>query len=456
MTIASQLNALLLDAIVKTGTPPPYASRILAVFNTAIYDAWAMYKNRPLPVRLPAYLRRPEAEHTRANRETAIVWAAFEVLTDYFQTALTKNGFPTLLADAMQAFGFDPTDATAGTDSAVGLGKLAAKTILDFRRGDGSNFVPGPPPAYADWTGYAPALGPTDVPTGELQSRWQPLTVPQADGTTKTSGFLAPHWGTVVPFALRNGWEFRPVPGPEPHYSPRFKSQCEEVLTISEKLTDEQKCIAEYWSDGPKSVTPPGHWMQLAAEFADRENYSLGREVRLFFAVSNALMDAGIACWESKRHFNYVRPVTAIRHLWKGKKIRAWGGPDFGGVRTTQGEEWHPYQGKFFVTPPFAEFPSGHSTFSSAAATVLRQFTGSNLMGLGADIATGSSKLETGVPSHVVQLHWRTFSEAAAQAGQSRLFGGIHFEDGNLHGLEMGEKVGEKVWAKCQRLFLGV
>ena len=457
-TLPVLLNQLALDCVVATGTPPPHTARLMAILHSAMYDAWAVYRPEPLPYRLHPALRRPAGEHTRENRTTAITCAAFQVLRAYFEVPLQSTNKKTLLSDAYTPFEYDPGDASFDPATPVGMGNLAAQAMLDYSGGDGSNVwkTLGGAKPYSDYTGYKPGLEHDAVPVGEEKTWWQPVAVPQpVPDPPKVQQFLVPQWGGIKPFALRNGWEFMPAQGPEPHYSPRFEEQCKEVLTISEKLSDEQKCIAEYWADGPASVTPPGHWCVLAAWVSQRDGHNTGKDIRMFFALANALMDAGIACWNIKRHYNYVRPVTAIRHLYKGKDIKAWGGPDYGKMRVMKGEEWHPFQGKYFVTPPFPEYPSGHSTFSAAAATILERFTGSDIFGHGADILPGSSKLEAGVPAHAVQLRWRTFSDAAREAGMSRLYGGIHFEDGNLDGQALGKKVGEKAWAKCQQLWKG-
>ena len=104
-----------------------------------------------------------------------------------------------------------------------------------------------------------------------------------------------------------------------------------------------------------------------------------------------ALLDAGIACWDAKRTYDSVRPVTAIHFLFAGREVLAWAGPGLG-TRRIRGEEWQPY----LATPPFPEYVSGHSTFSAAAATVLARFTGSDRFGANATIPAGSSGVEPG------------------------------------------------------------
>jgi hypothetical protein len=107
--------------------------------------------------------------------------------------------------------------------------------------------------------------------------------------------FLVPHWGLVAPFALATGWELRPR-GPRRHPGPGFLAQAAELLADSAGLTDKHKAIAEYWADGPDTETPPGHWCLLAQEMSARDGHGLD-DVRLFFALTGALLDAGIACW---------------------------------------------------------------------------------------------------------------------------------------------------------------
>jgi hypothetical protein len=163
----------------------------------------------------------------------------------------------------------------------------------------------------------------------------------------------------------------------------------------------------------------------------------------------------GIASWEAKIYYDYVRPITAIHYLYTGQRVQAWAGPGRGTKRIL-GEDWRPYQPTTFPTPPFSEYVSGHSTFSASAAEILKRFTGSDTFGLSIVIPAGSSRVEPGlVPSRDVTLTWPTFSSASDEAGISRLYGGIHFRDGDLNGRRLGRQVGESVWNKAQYYFSG-
>jgi hypothetical protein len=326
------------------------------------------------------------------------------------------------------------------------------------------------------------------VPNGSILDD---LGFPIADATDETSyndqKFLTPHWGSVKPFALTSGDQFRPPPPPqsgsdEPYTDAlgntmtndeAFTMQVAEVLEYSANLTDEQKVIAEYWADGPRSETPPGHWNAISHGISFRDHNTIDDDVKMYFALNAAVFDSGIAAWESKRYYDYVRPATAIHNMYAGQMIEAWGGPDQGTV-SIPGELWRPYQNLTFVTPPFAEYVSGHSTFSAAAAEVLTAFTGSDAFYdgetmlfnedfnrdglpdmLGQHIVRVGGNMFESSPVSVVMLTWETFKDAADEAGISRLYGGIHFQDGDLQGRRMGEQIGVQAYELAEQYWTG-
>jgi hypothetical protein len=441
--VALSWNRAALEAVRQTRIGPPIVARALHVLHAAMYDAWAAHGDLAFGRRLGDMARRPLADRTQAARREAVSFAAHRALVDLFPSQATAA------AKLMGELGYDPQAiGPEGSPSAVGV--LAARTVLALRRGDGANQLgdlgAGPGQAaepYGDWTGYRPV---NDLMRLVDPNRWQPLPTPDGAGQR----FLVPHWGLVAPFALEAGWELRPR-GPRRHPGPGFLVQAAQLLAGSAGLTDEHKAIAEYWADGPGSETPPGHWCLLAQEVSARDGHSLDEDVRLFFALTGALLDAGIACWDAKRAYDSVRPVTAIRFLFAGQEVSAWGGPGLG-TRRIRGEEWQPY----IATPPFPEYVSGHSTFSAAAATVLARFTGSDRFGASVTIPAGSSRVEPGsTPAADVVLSWPTFTDAASQAGRSRRYGGIHFKKGDLVGRALGALVGARAWRVADELFSG-
>ena len=225
------------------------------------------------------------------------------------------------------------------------------------------------------------------------------------------------------------------------------------MIEVQQKLETKQKVVAEYWADGPNSELPPGHWELFAIAVSDRDSHTLHQDAKLFFALANAIHDAAIATWEAKRYYDYVRPVTANRHLFRGKEIQGWNGNGFSAI---DGQAWLPYQVSTFPTPPFPEFTSGHSGFSTAAAEALKRFTSGDAFGVGSYTQSVPLRVEPSLADAVgVVLEWDTFSEAALEAGESRIYGGIHFYEGNVAGLSLGRKVGAQAFDKAQGYWTG-
>jgi hypothetical protein len=273
------------------------------------------------------------------------------------------------------------------------------------------------------------------------------------------------------------------------------------------------RVLAEFWADGPSSETPPGHWNVLANDVADTPGFEkrlggvgpvlddLEWDVKTYLALNGAVHDAAVAAWGVKAHYDYVRPITSIRYMGglgqstnpggpsyhpnglplvpglievvtsqtavTGQQhqglpvgeiaLRAWRGEpanpatQTGGVGWIRAKVWKPYQRSTFVTPAFAGYISGHSTFSRAAAEVLAGLTGSEFFPGGIATYTenpGELEFEYG-PSATVQLQWATYYDAADEAGISRLYGGIHVAADDGPGRIVGSKVGKAALAKA-------
>jgi len=435
-----------LQGIRDTRPGPTVAARALAVAHTAMFDAWAAYDARAVPTRPLRGWRRPAGEATDANKAKAVSFAAYRSVRDLFPSEAPA------LDTRMAQLGYDIADVSTDPATPAGIGNIAAATVLALRHQDGSNQLGDlNAGAYSDYTGYVPVNPPTAVLD---PNRWQPQLVVNAQGQIVAQTYTTPQWGLVLPFALSSGSEHRPGP-PALWPDPAYRAQADELIDISANLTDFQKVSAEYFADGPSSEFPPGHWALFAQFVSRRDGHALDDDVKLFFALGNALLDASICAWDAKRAYDSVRPITAIRFLYVGQLIRSWAGP-FLGTQTILGEKWRPYQLGTVVTPPFPEFFSGHSIFSAAGAEILKRFTGSDAFQYSVVIARGSSSAEPGrVPAADLTLSWATFSEAADAAGMSRRYGGIHFGQGDLTGRALGRVVGAQAWAKAQAHFNG-
>lgn len=432
-------NNVILEAIRVTRPGPPVVGRMLAVSHTCIYDAWAAYDAVAVGTRLGSTLRRPPGERTDANKSKAIHYAAYRAAVDLFPSQ--KPAF-----DAkMVTLGYTSISNTTNTATPEGIGNVACKAVLNFRHADGSNqlgdLAPG---SYSDYTNYQPVNTPDTIID---PNRWQPLRL---GGVTQK--FIAPHWGNVVPFALKSIHQYK-IKAPSLAGSKEYLEQAREIVSYSATLTEVQKVIAEYWADGPSSELPPGHWNLFAQFVSQRDEHNIDKDAKMFFAMNNAMLDACVWAWGVKRQYDYVRPVTSIRYLFNGQTIQAWGGA-YQGTRAIPGESWTPYQAATVVTPPFAEYVSGHSSFSASAAEVLKRFTGSDVFGYSVTIGAGTSFVEPGsVPAADISLSWATFSDAADEAGISRRYGGIHFLDGDLEARRVGRLIGGAAWHKAQKFF---
>lgn len=281
---------------------------------------------------------------------------------------------------------------------------------------------------------------------------------------------------------------------------------------------DYTRILAEYWADGPNSETPPGHWYNILNYVTDHPEFSpkwmgqgdvldaLEWDVKAYFTLGAGVHDAAVAAWSVKGWFDYVRPVSAIRFMADrgqnsdvnlpsynpggiplidgyielvgeddplsgesnehvGKiKLYTWRGPDFiedpetdiAGVGWILAENWWPYQMPTFVTPPFAGYVSGHSTFSRAAAEVLTAITGDAFFpgGMGEFAAAQNEFLEfENGPSVDMTLQWATYRDASDQCSLSRIWGGIHPPADDIPGRIMGLKAGQKAFNKARTYF---
>lgn len=462
-TISVQWAEVALEAIRNIGRPshpdpkqrarigPPMVARSLALLHSAIYDAWAIYDTQAFPtlLRIPRKTAGSDPERIRAMSQAAYV--------------VLKNQFPSessIFDTKMTSLGYPLTSNTEDATLPEGVGNLAAKAILSRAADDGSNQrgnLTESGKIYADYTGYA-SVNPPIVATLRSSGsdilypeRWQPLGYEDAAHILQVPGFIAPHWKNVKPFALNEASQFRPS-APVQLTSQSFLDQARHVMGIQERLEVHHKVIAEYWADGPSSELPPGHWELFAIYVSQRDSHTINEDAKMFMALANAIHDAAISTWEAKRYYDYCRPVTAIRHLFAGKNVKGWNGSS---VSTIRGDAWRPYQVSTFPTPPFPEFTSGHSAFSMAGAEVLKRFTNSDTFGA-SYVQTSPLRVEPGLATAVgTTLKWETFTDAALEAGESRLYGGIHFYEGNVSGLSLGKKVGALAFHKAQDFWLG-
>jgi PAP2 superfamily len=450
----------------KTG--PTITARALGVVHTAIYDAWAAYEPNADPTRPDG----PPKQTDTTGKTTAINYAAYEALNDLFPSGSTqfpaKTGYstPDVLYTTLEGHA-PPVPGTTVAGTPEWVGDKAAEAVLNYRHSDGSNQQGG-------YAGTCQAIdcypGPFSTWDTVVEWHWQPLCVPLVTSwtpcpspTTQIQKPLTPQWGSVKPFGpIDPTTHLPPEILPSVFHPPYLAdgsccdpADIDQALRDTSSLTDAQKAKAEYWADGPKSEFPPGHMALFAQALSRMHNDSLDQDVKLFFALGNAMMDSSIAAWGIKYKFDFWRPVTAIRFRYRDKKVNSWLGPKLG-YGNVLGQDWKPYQLPTVVTPAFPEYVSGHSTFSAAGRSVLLSFFGTDSFNAKVTIKAGSSQIEPDVtPAKAVVLSWNTLTAAGDEAGMSRRYGGIHFKTGDEHGRALGKQIGFDDWALAQKYFNG-
>ena len=562
-------------ALIRQVVPAPGVhARNLFHLSAAMWDAWAAYD----PTADGYFVtEKHQAGDVKAARETAISYAAYRILQWRYATVADLQTATAELDQTMAKLCLK-TDytATAGEDPAA-LGNRIAEAVIAYGHTDGAL----EDERYVD-SSYHPRNEPlviTDPGTVMADpNAWQPLALDKQLSQNglpipgKIQTFIGPHWGHVTPFALPASATGTPIdPGPpprlgEPASDVDFKQSAVDVIRYSSQLdpadgvtldispatignnglggndghgysvnpvtgqpyvthvilrADFQRALSEFWADGPKSETPPGHWNLVANAVSDTPGFAhkiagqgaeldrLEWDVKLYLTLNGAVHDAAIAAWGLKGYYDSTRPISMIRYMGglgqssdpalpsydaeglplvpdlielitaessaPGQRhaaladhvgeiaIFAWRGFPADPATTTSGVgwiravDWVPYQRSTFVTPAFAGYVSGHSTFSRAAAEAMTAFTGSQYFPGGLSEWTtpaGTLKHEKG-PTTDVTLQWASYYDAADQAGISRLYMGIHITADDFEGRKIGAQCGLDAWTLAERYFDG-
>jgi Domain of unknown function (DUF6851) len=561
-------------ALIREVVPAPTVhARNLFHMSVALWDAWAAYDPSA-----DGYLvtEKQQAPDVTAAREAAMSFAAYRVLLWRYGTvsdlATAKQELDATMASLCYRTDFASTEG----DTPAALGNRIAAALIEYGRTDGSL----EDERYKD-PSYRPVNDPLEVAQPGTFMRdpnhWQPLALDKQLSQNglpipgQIQSFIGPHWGHVTSFALAPSDTGVPIdPGSPPRLgtptAQEFKDEAVEIIRRSSELdatdgitldigpgalggntlgtndghghqvnpvtgqpyaadvvprADYARVLAEYWADGPKSETPPGHWNVLANQVADSPGFqfklggqgpALDRpqwDVKMYLALNGAVHDAAIATWGAKGFYDSARPISMIRYMGgKGQSsdpsgpsydpeglplvpglievitsesrapgqrheatagqvgeiaIKAWRGfpqdpaTETSGVGWIRAVDWVPYQRSTFVTPAFAGYPSGHSTFSRAGAEVMTALTGSEYFPGGMyewTLPKGDLKHEEG-PTQDVTLEWATYFDAADQAGVSRLFMGIHIPSDDFEGRKIGSACGKDAIALALRHFDG-
>ena len=376
---------------------PPVASRNFGYIGVTVFEAAVGGSDKLVSLvgQLDGLSSVPARQDGAQYDEQVIINAALsDAIVDYFgNTGPTGQRSIKLAQEKWRALAVDgvPEDVVERSEA---FGKAMNKAIFDWSLGDGGAEIinMGFPLEY-------------DLPKGD--GLWVPTSVIRQQQLP-----LLPGWGDKRTFAVPSGATCA-TPG-NPPYSVQpasaFYKEAQEVYDTVKNATPEQIAIARFWSDDPMlSMTPPGHWVSIALQVAQAEDLPLEENVDLLARMGIAMADAFVGCWHDKFKYNLLRPITYIK-----KNIDP---------------KWEP----ILNTPPFPEYPSGHSVVSGAMDAVMTAFFGDNF----------SFEDKTGSPDGRKARTFPSFHAAAEEAGISRMYGGIHFRSAIVDGLAQGHCIAQ-------------
>ncbi len=375
---------------------PPVASRSFAYLGITVFEAVASGSDelQTLAGQLHGLKPVPQRAAGKAYDEAVVMQAAMAFAVEHFfeNTGPSgQNAMAKLEAKLREKVSADvPADVLARSEA---YGRAVAGHILAWSAEDGG--------AVIETLGF-----PQDYELPKGPSHWVPTSLIALQQKP-----LLPNWGKNRTFAMPEGTSCALPPPPE--YSEdkasAFYKEALEVYEATQNLTPERRTIARFWADDAMlSMTPPGHWISVALQIMDRDKVGLDKSVDTMARLGVALADAFIGCWQAKYQYDLIRPISYLRRVVDPK--------------------WEP----ILFTPPFPEYPSGHSTQSGAAATVLTNLFGEDF----------AFEDKTGKHAGLAPRSFPSFWAAADDAGISRLYGGIHFRSAIERGLEQGRCIG--------------
>ena len=376
---------------------PPVASRAFAYLGVAAYQAVASGSTSlvSLAGQLNGLKALPPRDPSKTYSDAVITHCAMAAAVKTFFGNTGPTGQRVMAAaekklkgDALQGL---PDDVVAAS---LAYGEALKAAIIDWSANDGG--------AVIDNMGF-----PLSYDVSKLPGHWVPTSAIRQQQFP-----LLPNWGQNRTFAMPAGASCGLPPPPAYSEDPAsdFFAQAKEVYEVTTHLTPEQVAIARFWSDDPMlSATPPGHWMGIAHDLLEQEKAGLDRTAEVMMRLGVAMADGFIGCWNAKFQYDYIRPVTVIKKLIDAK--------------------WEP----LLITPPFPEYPSGHSTESGAAAAVMTSMFGDNF-------AFGDRTHER---DGLGVRQFPSFTAAANEAGMSRMYGGIHFRPAIEQGLAQGRCIAQ-------------
>ncbi len=392
----------LTQLIIYDAFSPPVASRIYGYSSLAAYEAIRFQdkKYKSIAEQMVGFTSMPKPEEGKKyNYMLAASQALFTVAHKVTFSIDTLKKYENKVIAMYQENLDDSTFLRS-----MAFGEEVGKAIL----------------ARADHDGYAKSRGKVRFLGSNDPGKWRPTPPDYLEGVEFC-------WGTQQLFVLKTSEDF-PLPPPPAYSEDKNSAYYKQALAVYEQsktLTPDQLQIAMFWDDNPfviqhkghttfanKKITPGGHWIGVTAIACKKTKADAVKSAQAYALTSIALYDAFISCWQVKYTTEYIRPITVIN------------------------EKIDPNWVSLLQTPPFPEYPSGHSAISGSAAVMLTHLFGDNF-----------EYMDTSDLRYIgIQRHFTSFLQASDETSVSRYYGGIHFKNSVDQGAVQGRKVGEFIW----------
>ncbi|MDQ3289949.1 MAG: vanadium-dependent haloperoxidase [Bacteroidota bacterium] len=400
-------NKSLSHIIITDIFSPPVASRIYAYTNIAAYEAL-----------VPGY---PACQSLSGQLNGLENVPAPEQGKEYYFPVASAEAFATV----MKKLTLVPANTEKYEDDylkkikKIGIKPEVLENSLAYGKKVGEHII-----AWAMKDNYLESRAMQRHMLSQKLDEWQPTPPDYMPA-------VEPHWNTIRPFVMDSAAQCKPQK-PTPFDTlpgSNFYKEAKEIYMFGKNSDEEKQLIAKFWDDNPnvsytkghityfkQKLTPGGHWITITSNVCKAKKLNPMEQAEAFVLVTASLADGFISCWDAKYKYVHIRPETYIE-----KYIDP---------------EWDP----LLQTPPFPEFPSGHSVISAAAATALTNLFGDNFA------FTDSTQLAIGLPVR----KFKSFYDASTEAGMSRMYGGIHFRPANEYGAQEGKEVGNLVYQKLK------
>ena len=454
--IITQACNLLLQWIISTGKGPTVTARALYLWAMIPATAWNWIQSGATSITGTHDTWNWDTRSANAlSTRNTFVWLT-HALADLMENAFTGLNASSLRTYEQGVFGWSSAEQTAEVSAVRALGgwtsyQSAWTVWLTARNEDGSTDAIKDQPTTTQVPNINSEIQ-TDsatFPTLPDPTSWTPLKIP----SKPRQKYLTFGWDNVRSTDISEGVElYLDTVANDTYKSGSARdTEIDYVMRLTGELTDTQKVIAEFWAGGPNTVTPPGMMMWIWQQYIGAQTPSISKTVFSGLDLAIHLFEGSRVTWRHKARKNQPRPIQEIRLRHGGETLTSWDGSAIDGAL------WTPYQEVDFVTPPFADFPSGHSHFSQAFANTMNAWFGPSIpsthvtkttlsmlspafAGTGSQTGTlgeytfpaGKSQIQMGtVPASNINLSWSTWQDIANSAGESRLFGGIHCESAN-------------------------